>query len=337
MARPSHTLSRRALARLLAPAPIVLAARRAIAQGAAWSMATEYGATTVSGEAVGFFANRMAKESSGKITIDPAYDTPRGLTSADIVAAIRDGRLAAGDSFSGALGRIDPLFLLSSLPFVAMGPAEARRLLDAARGLYASRFLREKQRLLYATPWPASGLWAKKPIVTPADLAGLPLRVYDATGFELFASAGARPVNLSFAETMPHIVDGSIQAVLSSGDRGAGRKLWEHLPYFTEIGYAMALSFGTLGQPIYDGLPADLQGVVDRGAEATQAWLWELLTRRIEQNHAWLEANKVTIVANDRVSPELRAALVQAASSAIENWKQQAGPQAAAVLDAQRR
>jgi hypothetical protein len=37
------------------------------------------------------------------------------------------------------------------------------------------------------------------------------------------------------------------------------------------------------------------------------------------------------------VSPELRAALVQAASGAIESWKHQAGPEAAAVLDAQRR
>src|SRR5438445_354813 len=114
------------------------------------------------------------------------------------------------------------------------------------------RFARAKQRLLYATPWPASGLWAKKPIVTPADLAGLPLRVYDSTGFALFAAAGARPANLSFADVMPRIVDGSIEAVLSSGDGGAGRKLWNYLPYFTEIGYAMPLSFGTLSQPLYD-------------------------------------------------------------------------------------
>ena len=48
---------------------IVLAARRTIAQDAAWSMATEYPATTVSGEAIAFFTDRMAKESSGKITI----------------------------------------------------------------------------------------------------------------------------------------------------------------------------------------------------------------------------------------------------------------------------
>jgi TRAP-type C4-dicarboxylate transport system substrate-binding protein len=404
---------------------MALAARRAVAQGTAWSMASEYPATTVSGEGITFFADQLAKESSGRLTIAPSYDAPGGLKSADIVAAIRDGRLAAGDSFAGALGRIDPLFALSSLPFVATGPAEARRLLDAARGLYANRFAREKQRLLYATPWPASGLWAKKPIVTPADLAGLPLRVYDSTGFALFAAAGARPANLSFADVMPRIVDGSIEAVLSSGDGGAGRKLWNYLPYFTEIGYAMPLSFGTLSQPLYDGLPADLAGlplrvydstgfalfaaagarpanlsfadvmprivdgsieavlssgdggagrklwnylpyfteigyamplsfgtlsqplydglpadlraVVDRCAQATQAWLWELLTRRIEENHARLEANKVTIVATDKVSPALRAELVQAASGAIETWQREAGPEAAAVLDAARR
>ena len=161
--------------------------------------------------------------------------------------------------------------------------------------------------------------------MTPADLAGLPLRVYDSTGFELFAAAGARPANLSFADVMPRIVDGSIEAVLSSGDGGAGRKLWNDLPYFTEIGYAMPLSFGTLSQPLYDGLPADLRAVVDRCAQATQAWLWELLTRRIEENYARLEANKVTIVATDKVSPALRAELVQAASGAIETWSAKQG------------
>jgi TRAP-type C4-dicarboxylate transport system substrate-binding protein len=136
---------------------------------------------------------------------------------------------------------------------------------------------------------------------------------------------------------MPRIVDGSIEAVLSSGDGGAGRKLWDYLPFFTEIGYAMPLSFATLGQPLYDGLPADLRAVVDRVAEATQAWLWELLTRRIAENHARLEANKVTIVANDAVTPALRAELVRASSDSIETWKREAGPEAAAVLDAARR
>jgi TRAP-type C4-dicarboxylate transport system substrate-binding protein len=58
-------------------------------------MATEYPATTVSGQGIAFFADRLAKESSGKLTIALAYDEPGGPKSADIVAAVRDGRLAA--------------------------------------------------------------------------------------------------------------------------------------------------------------------------------------------------------------------------------------------------
>src|SRR5260370_38018253 len=222
MARSSRALARRSVAQLLAAAPMALAARRTVAQGMAWSMATEYPATTVSGEGIAFFADRLAKESSGRMTIAPSYDAPGGLKSADIVAAIRDGQLAAGDSFAGALGRIDPLFLLSSLPFVAPGPAQARRLLDAARGPYANRCARHQQRLLYATPWPATGLWAKKPIVTAADLAGLKLRVYDATGVAVFSAASAAAVDLSFADAMPRLSDGSIEAVLASGGGGPG-------------------------------------------------------------------------------------------------------------------
>jgi hypothetical protein len=93
-ARSSLVLSRRALARFLAATPLALATRRTSAQGAVWSMATEYPATTMSGEAIAFFTDRMAKEGSGKITITPAYDATHGLKSAGIVAAIRDGQLA---------------------------------------------------------------------------------------------------------------------------------------------------------------------------------------------------------------------------------------------------
>jgi hypothetical protein len=50
----------------------------------------------VSGEGIAFFADRLAKDSSGELAIARAYDAPGGLMSADIVAAIRDGRLAAG-------------------------------------------------------------------------------------------------------------------------------------------------------------------------------------------------------------------------------------------------
>ena len=327
-------LPRRRFARLLTGLPIALtaAARPGAAQGALWTMATEYPANTVSGDGIAFFAERLAAESAHRLTVLPSYDTAFGLKSSDIPGAIRDGRLAAGCSFGGALGGIDPLFLLSSLPFVATRENEAHKLLRKALPLYTRRFAREGQRLLYATPWPPSGLWAKKPITLPGDLVALRLRVYDATGVEVFDAAKADPVNLSFAEAQPRIASGAIQAVLSSGDGGAGRKLWEHLPSFTEIGYAMPLSFATLATPLYERLPEALKDAVDRAAAATQAQAWQRLAARLGENYARMKANGVTITTIDKVTPALRGLLAKAASGAVEKWKRDAGAEAAALL-----
>jgi TRAP-type C4-dicarboxylate transport system substrate-binding protein len=329
MDREKLSLSRRRLGCLAAALPLALAAPTVRAQGTSWTMATEYPASTVSGEGIAFFAGSLATKSSGQIAVTSSYDAALGLTSAQIVTAIGDGRLAAGCAFAGALGDIDPLFLLSSLPFVATDESIARRLLDKARALYARAFASHNQHLLYATPWPATGVWAKKPILTPADLAGLKLRVYDATGVEVFKAAGAAPVNLSFADTMPRLRDGSVEAVLSSGDGGAGRKLWELLPHFTEIGYAMPLSFATVATAKYQSLSPDLKAAVDDAANATQAEQWKRLDRRVEDNRDRLRANKVTIATADQVRPALRRIFASAAASAVAAWKGKVGTDAA--------
>jgi TRAP-type transport system periplasmic protein len=332
MAEHLKRLTRRKVTRLATALPFALQTQRATAQGAIWTMATEYPASTVSGDGIAFFANRLAEESGRRLTILPSYDAAFGLKSAEIVTAVRDGRLAAGCAFAGALGGIDPLFLLSSLPFVATSEEASRRLLDKARGLYVKRFAREGQRLLYAAPWPPSGLWAKKPVRAPSDMVALRLRVYDATGVEVFGAAKADAVNLSFADAGPRIASGAVEAVLSSGDGGAGRKLWEHLPYFTEIGYAVPLSFATLAAALYDRLPTDLKDAVDRAATATQAHAWDSLAERRAANYARMRANGVTITPAAEVTPELRGMLVRAAAGAVEKWKRDAGPEAAKLL-----
>jgi TRAP-type C4-dicarboxylate transport system substrate-binding protein len=324
-------LGRRRLTAGLATA-LALPAASARAQATDWTMATEYPASSMSGEGLRLFAEAVARESGGRISAWPFYDAASGFKSADMVAAVRDGKLAVGDAFGGALGKVDPLFLLSSLPFVAVTYEDARRLSLAARGAYEARFLRERQRLLYVAPWPASGLWARKPITTPADIKGLRLRVYDSTSVEVFTSAGAAPVNISFADTMAKLQDGSIEAVLSSGDGGAGRRLWEYLNRFVEIGYAVPLSFATLRGELYDGLSSDLRTAVDRAAAQTEAQLWTLLESRVETNYARMADNGVTITKAGSVSPEFRALLAQSGARSVEAWKRDAGAEASAIL-----
>ncbi|MBS1228264.1 MAG: putative TRAP-type C4-dicarboxylate transport system, periplasmic component [Proteobacteria bacterium] len=316
---------------LLLTAALLLPAPQAIAQ-ISWTMTTEYPATSMPGEGLRFFAEALARESAGRIVVTTRFDASAGIKSAEMIAAVRDSQVTAGDAFAGAMGKVDPLFLLSSLPFIAATNDEARRLTQVARPAYAKRLAAEKQRLLYTTPWPPSGIWAKKPIVSSDDLKGLTIRTYDSTGVKVFAAAGAAPVNLSFADAMPKLIDGSVVAVLSSGDGGAGRKLWDYLPYFTEVNYAVPLSLATLNESAYGALPSELRDAVDRAASATEANQWHLLETRLAENYARMAANGVTLVKASAISADLRRLLANSADQAIVEWRGLSGDAGVALL-----
>ncbi|MDB0564835.1 TRAP transporter substrate-binding protein [Ralstonia solanacearum] len=296
-----------------------------------WRMATEYPATAMPGEGVASFVHEVKLRTGGAVEIVPSYDTAAGIKSADMPAAERDGRLEAADAFGGALAGVDPVFSLSSLPFIATTADDARRLADLARPLYAQAFARQGLHLLYMTPWPATGLWSKQPVPGVEALHALAVRTYDATSQHVMQAAGAKAENLSFMEVMPRLADGSVTAVLSSGDGGAGRKLWTWLPNFTAIGYAMPLSFATVDARAYAALPLETRRAIDKAAEMTELQQWARLRMRLAENTRRMQDNHVAIV--ETPSPELRGALRAAAAQTVAEWKRQAGPAAAATLE----
>ena len=296
-----------------------------------WRGATEYPATAMPGEGLTTFARLLEERSSGTVRLRPAFDGPDGLRSATIPMAVQVGRLEVGDAFAGSLSAIDPIFQLSSLPFLATNENEAWRLYKAAKGAYQRVFAARGQRLMYATPWPASGIWSREPLDSPERLQGLAVRTYDPTSTAVMRGAGAAAVELSFADAMPRLRDGSIVAVLSSGDGGAGRKLWEYTRHFTAIGYAMPLSFTTLSEVAYQALTPAMRRIVDDAGADTEWVQWGVMLLRREQNYATMRTNGVVIA---EASPALAAALATAATTVTQDWLRQAGPDAAAILNA---
>ena len=108
--------------------------------------------------------------------------------------------------------------------------------------------------------------------------------------------------------------------------------LLRHLRYFTEIGYASPLSFATLNEAQYQALSPELRGAVDKAAGETQETLWKLLETRLSANYTRMGANGMTIARGDAISPELRQLLARSAADAVEAWKKEAGPTAAALV-----
>jgi TRAP-type C4-dicarboxylate transport system substrate-binding protein len=297
-----------------------------------WDMPTEYPQGAMPGLGITTFARHLAESSAGKLQIRPSFDAAAGIRSTGMLAAIAEGRVQAGDAFAGALEAEDAIFALPSLPFLVTSITEARRLADVARPFFAAALQNKGQHLLYLTPWPPSGVWSKAPLKTQADLAGLSIRTYDKTSSEVLAGVGAKATSISFADTMPKLVDGSIDAVLSSGDGGAGRELWKYLPYFSEITYSLPLSIASLNQTIYDGLTLDLREAVDTASGQTEMELWLALSTRMQENYQRMRQNGVVIDPNP--APAVVAALQSGAAVARRAWCTRSGPVCQQILQA---
>jgi len=314
---------------------LLLAAAPAWAQTLEWTLATEFPATSMAGEGLQHLAEALGQTSGGRIAAKPSFDAESGVRSAGMPTAVASGFVTVGDAIDGALRGFHPVFVLPSLPFLVTSTDDALRLYHAARPTYEKVFAENGQRLLYTTPWPASGIWAKKPILQPDDLRGLAIRVYDEVGVKVLRAAGAKPERLFFGEAVSRVKEGSIAAVLSTGDSDAGRRLWEYLPHFTEITYVVPLSFATLNLATWKRLPGDLQRAVGEAAAATEERQWRAVRTRIDENYAGMRANGVTITTT--ISPALRRTFTRAARSAEAAWQNLVGPTGQDILARYRR
>jgi TRAP-type transport system periplasmic protein len=235
------------------------------------------------------------------------------------------------DTVGGVLSDESPVFLLSSLPFVTPSAAHARALFEAARPLYDKLFAERKQKLLYVTPWPPSGIWSAAPVASVEALRALKIRTYDRTGTDVFAQVSAAAAIVSFSELMPKLESGEFNAALSSGDGGAGRQLWKQLRYFSQITYAIPLSFASVSLDAWGKLDDKTRAAIEEAARETTDHQWTAMSGRVARNYAVMRENGVTI--DEHPPPDVILALTMAAAKLLIEWHGRAGPDAVRALE----
>ena len=294
----------------------------------------EYPATAISGEADTYFAAAVKRHSGERIIIRPIPDAKSGLRSREQLQAVSENRFALADSVGGTLGDESPLFLLSSLPFVTSTLADARALSELARPLYEQAFAQRKQKLLFMLPWPPSGIWSAAPLDGIAALKALKIRTYDNTGTEVLARAAAHAAMVSFSDLNPQLESGAFNAVLSSGDGGAGRQMWKYLRHFSAINYAVPLSFVSISRAAWDALDDAGRAALTAAARETAERQWAALTTRLDENYARMRENGVAI--DEKPPADVMQALHAAGDATVAAWLEHAGPEARQVYETYR-
>jgi TRAP-type C4-dicarboxylate transport system substrate-binding protein len=294
-------------------------------------LSSEIPPTSMHAQMADFFVAAVAEESGGDVIITAHHGAALGFRGADHFDAVADGALDLATSFGGGWVGIEPVFLVSSMPFLAPSLEENRALYEASVPFYEPAFAANNQVMLFATPWPATGIFANKAVDSPEALAGLRIRSYDTPSTETMRNVGAAPLQITWADTIPQLTTGALDAVMTSADAGVAGKLWEHQSHFTEVNYAMPLQFVHMNRDIHDGLTDDQRAAVQRAAARTVDHAWGVLEARVADNYAALEAEGVTVVTE--LAPGFIDTLREAAAPALADWVARY-PQGQALLDA---
>lgn len=315
---------------ILVLATLILSAAPAMAQ-VSWRMTTEYPENNISGIGLITFADRVAGRTNGFVTVTNAFDNQLKISSGEMPRAALEDRIAGGDAFAGALSGLDPVLGFSTLPFLVQSVDIARAANARARPLYEKALAARGLKLLYLTIWPATGLWSDRALAAADDLPKLNLRAYDANSSEVMKAAGANAQFLPMDKALAGLKEHQLNAFLTSGDGGAGRKLWDFLPYFTAINYAMPVSIAFVRTEAFAALPEPIQREVLAAAAETEQSQLALLAHRTTENYARMRGNGVNIA--EPAPPSLVAALRTAATGTITAWEARAGADATAIVE----
>lgn len=301
------------------------------AQEVKWDMANEYADTSIHGEAQKVFGEVANEASGGTIVITHHFGGSIGYKSKEHFDAVADGALPIANTSMGQVAGIEPIFLLSSMPFLVGSAEDSQKLWEAARPAYEEAFARNNQVLLYASPWPPAGVWAKKPITSTDELAGVKIRAWDASGTSTLINAGAAAIQMSWADVVPQLAAGGIDGVLTSAEGGTNSKFWEHLSHFSAINYSMSLNMTHLNKDAYDALTDEQRRALHTAADAASEAAWGALATRVAENFAEMEANGIIVI--DDIPAEFLTALSEAGTAVYDDWLEKVGPIGQEILD----
>lgn len=291
---------------------------QAMADPVRWDMSMEDQPTSLPGEGATAFAEDLKARTDGEIDITVHHSGSLGMKNTDHLNAVQEGVLPLAQSLAGTFAGQNRLFLLSSLPFIAEDFDEAQELMDLARPAYEEALAEYNQMYLYSSPFPPSGIWAKKAISVPDDLGDLKIRTYDTVSSQVMKGLGTTPVQISFSDIIPQLSTGNIDSVLTSADGGRSLKFWEFMNYFNNVGYAFPLNITAVNLDAFNDLSPDTQSAVLEAAKAAEVRDWQAARDWEAKNNAILAENGVETVTN--FSPELLDAFSAAAQPVVDEW-----------------
>lgn len=215
------------------------------------------------------FAADVANETDGRVDIR-VFPFGQLGSEKDLVEGMQLGTIQAGIIGSGSFQSAEPKMGIVEMPYAWPSRETAFAALDGDFG-------KELERLLYGKDLVVLAWWengyrhitsATAPVRTPADLAGVRIRVTpDKVRLDTFRALGAQPAPLAFGELYSALQQGVFDAQENPISIIYSSSFYEVQKYLSLTGHIWGAACLTVSKSVWDRLSPEDQAVMRLAAE----------------------------------------------------------------------
>lgn len=310
----------------------LLLAAMAIALPAAaqtkWDLASAFVSSNFHVENLSKFASDVDKATDGQLKIT-VHSNSTLFKANEIKRAVQGGQIHAGEILMVAYENESPVLGVDGIPFLVTSYSAARKLYQAQRPVLEKYLEKQGLVLLYCVPWPASGIYTKRPIEAMADMRGIKWRAFSPATTRMGELMGAQPVSVQAAELSQALATGVVEAFMTSSQTGVDSRVYEQVKYFYDMQAALPKNAVFINAAAFHALDKTQQAAVMKAAGEAEERGWKL-------SNEWNENSKKTLIQKGmfvmQPSVKLAADAKQMGFSLLQDWQKKAGPDGEAVV-----
>jgi TRAP-type C4-dicarboxylate transport system substrate-binding protein len=286
-----------------------------------WDMASGYPDSNYHTRNITQFIEDVKTATGGKLEI-VLHANQSLFKLTETKRAVQSRQVPIGELLLVQFGNEDPLFEVSSIPFLAADYPTARKLWAITKPLIEERLAKQGIRLLYGVPWPPQAFYSKAPLQTLADARGVKFRAYNAVTARMAELMGAVPVTVAFSEVPQAFATGLVGMMYTSAQTGIDTQAWDFTRHVTMVGGNHSMNAVIANEGAFQRLPAEVQKAVREAAAQAETRGWKMSEEISTSQVEILKGKGMTVAPS---SPELRAQLEKIGAALTDEWMKKAG------------
>ncbi|MDD3164796.1 MAG: TRAP transporter substrate-binding protein [Oscillospiraceae bacterium] len=265
------------------------------------------------------FEKELEARSNGAVQVEVYLNSTFGTGTA-CIESVQAGSVQAGECTLSSFASYCPDVQYTAVPFTFNSREEAYAWTKTDVAAQLKQEVSD-QAGVYMLSWFENGIRmlsnGKKEVTSPADMAGLKIRVMDSPAYiEMFTEMGASATPMAYSELYTALQQGTVDGQDNPYSIFVSTKFYEVQKYFTDLSHTFDFTAFFISNEFMNGLNEATRNLIIEVGEETEVAQHEYAAAQEADNIQAIKDNGVTLY---NLSDDERAAF-KASVAGFEDW-----------------